>query len=168
MIIFEQTLKTRSGSKIKRSKWGVGKDIGGSLYVHISYVPQEFRAKVQLARNVLNREYPSFTPNIVRIDYKKDSIAFYDSPEFDSVNEPAAGTMITVTDDLVSKPRKVSQIWHHKWLWVDNSYTGFNVKDSIKRSEEWLATDTAEDPLPYRGIGSRKTWNEWLAKKGLQ
>lgn len=168
MIIFEQTLKTRKGSAIKRSKWGVGKDIGGSLYVHIAYVPNEFRMMVQQARNIVAQSYPSFSPNIVRIDYKKDSVAFYESDEFDSVDEPAAGVMIVVKDGEAQKPRTIKQIWHHKWLWVGDDYTGFKTGDSIKRSQDWLSTDTEDDPLPFAKIGSRKTWDEWLSSKGMK
>ncbi|AAQ64439.1 hypothetical protein KVP40.0371 [Vibrio phage KVP40] len=163
-IIFERaTLKTRKGSAVKRSKWGVGKDIGGSLYVHVDYVPDEFKQMVADARTQVSIANPQFTPNIVRIDYKKGGVAFYDSVEFDTVQEPAAGMMITYKDGAVSKPRQVNQIWHHKWLWVGDDYRGFDTSQSYDRSAQWLD----HDDIPFAKIGNKKTWREWLSSVNL-
>lgn len=163
-IIFERnTLKTRKGSTIKRSKWGVGKDIGGSLYVHMNYIPDEFKQKVADARLAISIEHPRFDPNVVRIDYKKDSIAFYDSVEFDVSHEPAAGNMVVYKDDVVSKIRFVKQIWHHKWLWVKDDYKGFDVDAAYNRSAQWLD----HDDIPFARIGNKQTWGEWLKSVNL-
>ncbi len=163
-MIFERaTLKTRKGSAIKRSKWGVGKDIGGSLYVHVDYVPDEFKQMVADARTQVSIANAQFTPNIVRIDYKKGGVAFYDSVEFDTVQEPAAGLMVTYKDGAVSKPRQVNQIWHHKWLWVGDDYRGFNTTQSYDRSAQWLD----HDDIPFAKIGNKKTWSEWLTSVNL-
>lgn len=167
-ITEDRRLKTRKGSAIKRSKWGVGKDIGGSLYVHINYVPTEFRDMVDEARMKILISHPTFDPNIVRVDYKKGSVAFYDSPEFDNSNEPAAGEMIVVKDGVVAKPRMVKQIWHHKWLWVGDDYRGFNAEEAFKRSENWLSKDTEDNPLPFAKIGNRQTWKDWLSDNDLK
>jgi hypothetical protein len=165
MIIFEsKVLKTRKGSAIKRSKFGVGKDIGGSLYVHILYVPDEMKQIVSDARAEVSIAHPTFNPNVVRIDYKKGSVAFYESEEFDSVNEPMAGNMVVVKDGVVSNPRLIKQIWHHKWLWVGDDYKGFDVKKSFDRSAEWLDNDD----IPFSKIGSKLKWNEWLSLVGLK
>ncbi|CAL9981009.1 hypothetical protein VPHD481_0018 [Vibrio phage D481] len=165
-LIFERaTLKTRKGSAVKRSKWGVGKDIGGALYLHINYVPEEFKERVAEARTLLSIENPTFCPNVVRIDYKKSTIAFYESTEFDHVQEPAAGKMIVVdvAERKVAKPRQVNQIWHHKWLWVGDDYNGFNVSQSYDRSIQWLD----HDDIPFTKIGSRKNWQDWLTSVNL-
>ncbi|AJT61117.1 hypothetical protein [Vibrio phage XZ1] len=163
-IIFERaTLKTRKGSAVKRSKWGVGKDIGGSLYVHIDYIPDEFKQMVADARTQVSIANSQFTPNVVRIDYKKGGVAFYDSVEFDTVQEPAAGMMITYRDGVVSKPRQVNQIWHHKWLWVGDDYRGFDTSQSYDRSAQWLD----HDDIPFAKIGNKKTWREWLSSVNL-
>ncbi|CAL9956526.1 hypothetical protein VPHD480_0018 [Vibrio phage D480] len=165
-LIFERaTLKTRKGSAVKRSKWGVGKDIGGALYLHINYVPEEFKERVAEARTLLSIENPTFCPNVVRIDYKKSTIAFYESTEFDHVQEPAAGKMIVVdvAERKVAKARQVNQIWHHKWLWVGDDYNGFNVSQSYDRSIQWLD----HDDIPFTKIGSRKNWQDWLSSVNL-
>ncbi|CAM0036194.1 hypothetical protein VPHF86_0016 [Vibrio phage F86] len=165
-IIFERaTIKTRKGSPVKRSKWGVGKDIGGALYVHVQYVPSEFQEKVAEARSLLAREHPNFNANTVRIDYKKHTVAFYESDEFDIMQEPAAGKMIVVdvVEKKVAKSRNVSQIWHHKWLWVGDDYQGFDVTGAYERSIQWLA----HDDIPFTKIGSRKNWQDWLNSVNL-
>ncbi|AUR85751.1 hypothetical protein NVP1081O_016 [Vibrio phage 1.081.O._10N.286.52.C2] len=166
MIIFERAvIKTRKGSAIKRSKWGVGKDISNSLYVHVDYIPEEFKERCSLARTAISIEHPTFRANIVRIDYKTGVTAFYESKEFDLVQEPAAGLMIAYNSQTgaVAKPRQVNAIWHHKWLWVGDDYHGFDVTGAYDRSKTWIDNDD----IPFTKIGSKKNWTEWLKTVNL-
>lgn len=163
--LFESTvLQTTKGSKVKRSKFGVGKDIGQSLYVHKDYIPKVFDDMVDDAIILLNDVYPDFIFNLVRIDYKKDSIGFYDCKEFDKVNEPDAGTLVVVSNGEVKPPKFVKQIFHHKWLWVSNDYRGFNVGESIERSKMWLKYDD----IPFNKIGRLQAWEKYLKTKGIE
>lgn len=81
-------------------------------------------------------------------------------PEFDRVQEPAVGVCITVTPrGEVSErlPNEDPLIWHHKWMWVRDSYRGFDVAASVARSLQWA------DIVPAKlksVIGQRSVWRE--------
>ena len=136
-----QTLKTYKGSPIKRSKYGVGKEIGGSIYVHSSYardiVPID---ELEYAEMQLQMLYPYFQYNCIRYDLKTKSISFQEAPDFDTAREPVVGDYITVFPDGTIKTGHSNYIFHHKWLWVKDDYNGFNVAESRNWSKKWLCT----------------------------
>lgn len=159
------TLKTLKGSAIKRSKYGVGKEIGGQIYFQKDYwdmvIPQD---EYEEAIDMLEEVYPDFEYNCLRYDPKKRQISFQEAPDFDTAREPIVGDYITV--DLING--KVSKghsnyIWHHKWLWVTNDYTGFNVAESWNWSREWLSVLTE----PADGNGASR-WVAQLERFGLE
>lgn len=158
-------LKTAKGSRIARSKYGVGKDIGGSLYLHKNYVkgiiPDD---QLKAALEALIKDYPGFDYNVVRWDYKKGSIAFYNSPDFDTSHEPVAGEIFTVSTNVEIRKKTEKRIWHHKWLWVKDNYRGFDVRKSIERSKEWLAVPD----IDFARIGNVQFWDDFLRKNKLR
>ena len=59
-------LKTLKGSRIARSKHGVGKEIGGSIYVHKKYADKVIPNNVLLpAKITLKEKYPNFKYNCI-------------------------------------------------------------------------------------------------------
>ena len=157
-------LKTLKGSRIARSKYGVGKEIGGSLYLHKQYadeiIPQDI---LEPAEQILSETYPDFDYNCIRWDYKTNKISFQEAPDFDTAREPVVGDYVTVDPNTGKVQTGHSDyIWHHKWLWVRNDYTGFDVEDSWKWSKEWLSVLT--EPSDGNGI---ERWNNQLKKFGL-
>ena len=157
-------LKTLKGSTIKRSsKYGVGKEIGGQIYAHKNYIDQIVPADfLNYAYDELHKEYPNFQYNCFRWDPKKQELAFQEAPDFDTAREPVVGSMIVVTPDNIRETRYFKQIWHHKWLWVTNDYTGFDVAESWEWSKEWLST-LAE---PADG-SNQENWISQLSKYNL-
>lgn len=157
-------LKTLKGSIIKRSKYGVGKLIGGCLYLHKSYsngiIPQEVLTN---AKTVLKETYPDFEYQCLKYDIKKQSISFQEAPDFNSAREPIVGDYVTVTIDGKVKTGHSNYIWHHKWLWVKDDYTGFDIEDSYRWSEEWLAV--LEEPADGNGV---ERWRKQLERYGLE
>lgn len=134
-------LKTLKGSVIKRSsKYGVGKEIGGQIYFHKNYVDDICPHLYELAKDILEEEYPDFKYNCLMYDKKKpDTLRFDEAPDFDSAREPMPGTMLSVdTSNGEIIKRYSPQIWHHKWLWVKDDYKGFNVEESYEWSKKWL------------------------------
>ena len=164
-------LKTYSGSPIKRSaKYGVGKEIGGKIYFHKDYasriVPQEI---LDSCKEALDYYYSDLDYNCMRYDPKTQSISFQEAPDFDTAREPVVGDYVTVFYDPNKDPKdfKMSSghsdyVWHHKWLFVDNNYTGFDVGDSWNWSKKWLST--LEETSDGNGI---QRWNAQLDKYGL-
>ena len=157
-------LKTLRGSRIARSRYGVGKDIGGSIYLHKQYadevIPEE---DLNYAEGILADTYPDFKYNCIRWDYKTNKISFQEAPDFDTAREPVVGDYVTV--DLITGKVRTGHsdyIWHHKWLFVKNDYDGFDVFDSWNWSKKWLSVLT--EPSDGNGINR---WNAQLKRFGL-
>ena len=140
-------LKTYKGSSIQRSKYGVGKQMADAIYVHKNYgdriVPQNI---LQKYKDVLESEFPDFQYNCLKIDNNRNRIAFQESPDFDTAREPVVGDWIAIEflDDKFDKCKITTghsnYIFHHKWLWVGNDYTRFDVQKSWEWSKKWLST----------------------------
>ena len=155
-------LKTLNGSVIKRSRYGVGKDIGGQIYLHKNYATDVIPADVwEKALSIVPKD---FAYNTVMYDSKKpNEVRFDEAPDFDTAREPHPGQMLKVNvTDGTATPAKGNgnMIWHHKWLWVKNDYTGFDVEESYNWSKRWL--EKISNPS-----GSLRVWNEALEKNGL-
>ncbi len=158
----DRRLKTQKGSAIKRSKYGVGKAIGGRIYVHKNYVDRlPFSNIVHGAMTSLMTQAPHFNYNAVSVDPKTHKTTFIEAPDFDSAPEPTVGRYITVDKDGNAKPGVSKQIWHHKWLWVDDDYKGFDVEESFQRSKRWLGIPD----IDFSRIGNREFWNKTIAGK---
>lgn len=159
-------LKTLKGSIIKRSKYGVGKAIGGSIYLHRSYhsdvIPDEDYD--QAVAYLEDAGYNEEDFNCIRWDVAKGSISFQEAPDFDTAREPVVGDFVTV-DYSTGKIKKghSDYIWHGKWLWVRNDYRGFNVRKSWEWSKKWMSTLT--ETADGNGVGR---WNTQLKKFGLE
>ena len=158
-------LKTLKGSTIKRStKYGVGKEIGGEIYFHKDYaediLPPEILSQ---ALQLLEEEHPGFEYNCLKYNPKTGVVAFQEAPDFNSAREPVVGDYVSVnTDTGVVKTGHSNYIWHHKWNWVKNDYSGFDVAESWNWSKQWLSTLT--EVSDGNGI---ERWNTQLDKFGL-
>ena len=132
-------LKTYKGSLIKRSKYGVGKLIGGDLYFHKQYAAEVVPPDIlESAEAALADAYPDFQYNCMRLG-KDDSLSFQEAPDFDIAREPIVGDYVTVFPDGRIATGHSNYIWHHKWLWVKNDYTGFDVAEAWEWSKQWLS-----------------------------
>lgn len=158
-------LKTYKGSIIKRSsKYGVGKEIGGSIYVAYDYADEVIPNDIlQTSLEILEDNYPDFTFNCVRYDPKLSQVSFQECPDFDSAREPKVGDYVTVNYATgACKTGHSDYIFHHKWLWVRNDYTGFDVEESWNWSRKWLST--LQETSDGNGI---QRWNAQLRRYGL-
>ena len=160
-------LKTLKGSRIWYSKFGVGKQVGSKVYFHKSVheriVPQDVWDKAMEMKDdfdgMSNHNNPiQFNtvcydlrqPNIVRID---------ECPEFDTSSEPCVGKTYTFdTENNLISIAINQQIFHHKWLWVEPDYKGFDVIKSYEWSKLWLSK------LKETASGWEHKWWEQLRK----
>lgn len=145
--------------------FGVGKFIGGNVYIHRQYehlLPQEEYSRVRkLVPTVFN-----FT--IIKFNLKTRAFTFIESPDFDTAHEPIVGDMIVCTPDVTSatwyKKRVILSseydplIYHHKWLMVKDDYSGFNVEVSKARSVLW----TSLTDVDKSRIGRRSYWRQFV------
>jgi poly(A) polymerase len=162
--IINESFKTRSGSVIRRYHDNVGKQIGNSLYVHKLYADRIIpKALLNKANGIMTRSNPDFDYNTLMWDVKEKTIRFDEAPDFDSAREPHVGEYVIVSLDGKFPPKrgKSNNIWHHKWLWVKDDYTGFDVDKSKEWSKLWLSK------LEYPAKGTDLTWQSQLRQYNL-
>lgn len=137
----------------RSGKHGVGKSIGGCLYVHRSAwdaLPDSLLSKA------LEKLPADFKATIAKWDEKSSAISFIESREFDSVPEPAIERALKVNMDgsvHLTPAKSDPQIYHHKWNFVRADYKGFDPLQSAIRSLQW-----ARIPCDRSRIGTRSHW----------
>lgn len=154
-------MPSRSIQLPKRSpRFGIGKEIGGAVYVHRSY--EELlgdvlkRAKANLPGDI---EY-----TVVKFNYQTLAISFVQCDDFDSASEPTVGDIVTVGAEGTIRRRSQPsdpEIYHHKWLFVADDYTGFDVQQSAHRSAAWLQLDDVD----RQRIGRKSYWEEQVVPR---
>lgn len=146
-------LRTEKGTPIKRARIGVGKDMGGILYLHRDYEPLlPNQPALAHAKRTLDAQHPGFQYNVVKAE-KSGRHTFFNSPDFDTEHEPTGGQYV-VTEGGRSAPGATGQLWHHKWMFVGDDYKGFNVDDSFDRSRRWLQIPG----INFNHIGNPAIW----------
>jgi hypothetical protein len=138
----------------KSKKYGVGKEIGGAVYLHRSCEEilgdSVARAKASLPDD--------FEYAVVKLNLKTKAVSFIESSDFDFSDEPTVGASIIVHPDGRTRRRKQAtdpEIYHHKWLFVQDDYGGFDVELSRARSQLWI--DLPD--LNKRKIGKKSYWD---------
>ncbi|MGO8748289.1 MAG: hypothetical protein ACLQNE_20135 [Thermoguttaceae bacterium] len=138
----------------KRSKrYGVGKEIGGAVYVHRRY-EHVFGAAVEEARRHLP---PDFSYTVVKLKLANRLFSFVTVADFDTAPEPTIGIVIVVSADGCCRRMQAPKnpfIYHHKWLFVADNYDGFDVEESKARSRAWMALAD----IDRTRIGKKSYW----------
>ena len=137
----------------RSSRFGIGKQIGGVVYVHRT-------AEDVLPEAVLSRakeRCPAvFDYHVVKYDYRRGIVSFVQSSDFDQSPEPSVEQVVTVYPDGRAVPRSYRDppIYHHKWLFVREEYDGFDVGESRTRSERIMTLEGVD----HSRIGKRQYW----------
>jgi len=150
---------------LKRYNNNVGKYIGGALYFHRKYAENLY---IDID-TVINESNGKITPdfNIVKLSLSSSAITFINSPDFDTSPEPAILEYWFYNFDTDQwkyhryEENDNAPIYHHKWLFVTDDYTGFDVEESKQRSI-WI--DSL--PIKHLSIGCQRQWKEILEKFG--
>ena len=141
----------------KRSKkFGVGKEIGGAIYVHRDYAHLVV-GKVKL--KTILKLFPEISGyTILKFNYQTGGISFIEVSDFNKVEEPTVGVSWLIKDGTLKKINQPTDPWiyHHKWLMVADDYTGFSVKKSIERSQNWLKLLN----IDFKRIGKFSYWQK--------
>ena len=139
----------------RSKKCGVGKEIGGNVYVH-----QEYENLLDDIVGIAKDYLPDgFVYSVVKLNLQNNSVTFIHSPDFDSADEPQIGAHFLVRQDgstRESKPLADPYIYHHKWLFVADDYKGFDVAKSKARSVAWLSLANVDKSR----IGRLGYWQE--------
>lgn len=154
-LLFEDDIKTQKGTPVKRSaKYGVGKYIGGSIYIHRMY--EDVLPQKELA--FAKKQIGDWDYQIVKYNEKSKKFSFIKSSDFNTSEEPTVENYVIVYPDgkTVYKKTSGNQIYHHKWLFVKDNYPGFNVEQEKDRSRVWLSFPD----IDFSRIGNRKYWED--------
>lgn len=141
----------------RSTRYGVGKEIGGAVYVHRQYQHLLGQAVAAAAA----RLPPGFDYTVVKLQRRTGVVSFIHSPDFDTAPEPTVGEIFTVhPDGKVRMQRQPSDpyIYHHKWLFVADDYPGFDVEASKARSQAWLSLPDVDRSR----IGRRSYWTSMV------
>jgi hypothetical protein len=166
----DRKIVTPKGTVIQRCpQTGVGKLVGQQLYIHKS-------AAHRLPSNLLEAYNNAWTsklhfteydadywePNCAVIELRTLAVRLDEAPDFDTAREPHVGRWFWYSQAPKIVQGRSNAIWHHKWLWVEDDYRGFNVGASFRWSAKYI-------PL-IKGVpkASDKTWATQLAKAGLK
>jgi hypothetical protein len=137
----------------RSAQYGVGKELGGAVYLHRLY-EHLLGAPVEAARQHLP---PDFDYTVVKLNHRTGAVSFIHSPDFDTAPEPTVGELWTVSPNGHARFRRMPDdpwIYHHKWLFVADSYSGFDVEESKARSASWCSLPDVD----RRRIGIRSYW----------
>ena len=139
----------------RSSRYGVGKDIGGAVYLHRNY-EDRLGDVVVVAKDKLP---DGFDYQIVKYNYRAKAISFIQCTDFDMTPEPTVGDIVTVNASGNVRRRRQPrdpEIYHHKWLFVAEDYEGFDIEASRQRS---LATMLLNG-VDRKRIGRKSYWEE--------
>jgi hypothetical protein len=148
----------------KRSaRFKVGKEIGGAVYIHkeYSHVLSDVFKKAQDAVS------QDFEYTVVKYDLSTDVVSFIQSHDFDSAAEPTVGDLYTIRPEgTCTFRRKLADPWiyHHKWLFVHDDYSGFDVEESKARSVAWLQLPG----IDFTRIGKKSFWEQNVLPRLVQ
>lgn len=158
---------------------GVGKKIGGRVYLHksaLKLIPKDIQTwiKDQIKDHLGTVEY-----DIVSFD-ANGNLSLMQAYGWDTIDEPLIIRAIKIGNDGKIKVTDYSNrdnvpIYHHKWMFVSPDYKGFDVTESKRRSIFWQSHPVVQrlkkdDPSFKSKIGYSKYWDalmEMVVKEGL-
>jgi len=153
----------------------VGKKMGSKVWAHIQYiediVPEH---KLKTVFNSMDFRSVDFPLSLFRYDLKTDEISFIECSDFNTKSEPTIGRIYTFSDPQthlsnglnIKKPEKNPFIYHHKWMFVKDDYSGFDVNKSKKRSLLWKNILGVNKSISNK-IGRNSFWSEWTKDNGI-
>jgi len=177
----DQNLKNIASSKLhanaeRNKKTGVGKRMGSQIFIEKSYADKVSKS-IPPIMTKLKTKYPNFEFKVIRYNTKTGEIRFIEAPDFDTSPEPIVGKGITynpVTKEFKESNLGSSTVYHHKWLFVDDNYTGFDVSEAMNRTIEWTTAlnkynqQNPADITTRNEIGSSRLWKEIQEKIGIK
>ena len=148
------------------------KKIGSTFYVHKSNVKEINslleRNELAAIASAINKLPENFSYEILKYDKKNKKVSFIQSPDWDTAREPLVGDSYTssIFDINFKVIKSKGQIYHHKWMFVSDDYTGFDIEESKDWSNKWTSILPNTRDVKSR-IGYKKYWDELLKEFNL-
>ena len=108
---------------------------------------------------------------VLKFEKTVKSISVISTPDWDIRHEPTIGHSIYAKYDKDSGEvvchtvTSKNQIYHHKWQFVQPTYTGFDVKRSMLRTVQCRRIPNIKNLTSQ--IGHRNFWNQLLKENNL-
>lgn len=138
---------------VRSKRFGIGKEIGTTVYVHRQY-EDRLGPTITWAKRWLPSD---FVYEVVKYNRRMEMVSFIHCPGFDVESEPTIHAIVSIRPDVSLQRRPLPMdpfIYHHKWLFVDDDYDGFDVEASKQRSLSWLALPGVDKSR----IGRKSYW----------
>ena len=151
------------------------KKVLNNYYVHKSnynelsetFRESEFHPYIAIAVAYCDKYFPNY--EVIKYDSQKQTISCIESPDWNTANEPIVGdslvtNLITGEVKIIKGRTKNPQIYHNKWMFVDESYTGFDVQAARERTKLWNSIDN----IDKKRIGNQDYWFLILDANGIE
>ena len=139
------------------------KKVGTSLYVHVSNIG-ELGEKIEKIVEERKKMIDDFKYHVIKFDTDTENVTFIECEEFDEKHEPMVGRQYLTKKNGEKKimPSK-GQVYHKKYAFVNENYTGFDIEAEKKRAEKYdELMKKHEDKRIKSKIGYKKKWLEVL------
>ena len=139
------------------------KKVGTSLYVHVSNIG-ELGEKIEKIVEERKKMIDDFEYHVIKFDTDTENVTFIECEEFDEKHEPMVGKQYLTKKNGEKKimPSK-GQVYHKKYTFVSENYTGFDIEAEKKRAEKYdELMKKHEDKRIKSKIGYKKKWLEVL------
>ena len=139
------------------------KKVAGAYYAHksnidelLSFIPLKHRELVFAVCELCDKEYTV-------VKYTEEAVTLIYSPDWDTANEPEVGVQYryklcdVFNNNLEYKvlPGR-GQIYHNKWQFVSDDYSGFDIGEAKDRTLLWNAIPNIK--AHKSKIGYKKYW----------
>lgn len=146
------------------------KKIGTAVYVHYTNhkeLTQEQKSILEKACEICKIGFEC--SEIYKVDVRNKKVSFIESKDFNESREPTVGKgyVVDIENKTYKEIKPKGQIYHHKWMFVADDYTGFDIEESKRWSEKWQSVIPADKKIKSR-IGYKKYWDEYLKEYGLE
>lgn len=141
----------------------VGKKIGGYLYFHKLYRERFAHLNIETFAAYLPAD---FDYHIIKVGIgaRKGTVSFISCPTFDELDEPIVGMSIQVdkNGNIRKTPQAANpQLYHHRWMFVADTYDKFCIEGSKRRSCWWKGKVGNNKEISSR-IGRKAYWEKLL------
>lgn len=151
------------------------KKVGSCYYVHKSN-RQELFNKVKdekLKIKVLGMD-GLYSYQIIKYDKKNRTVSLIQSPDWYESNEPLVGDGLIFnldSDDMeckIIKMKKNPQIYHHRWMFMNDNDRSIDIKKSKERSEMLFSIPSFNSKEVKSRIGYKNYWITWCRENNVE
>ena len=118
---------------------------------------------------LISKGYSHILNSYEVLKVENDSVSFIESEDWNTSREPVVGDSYKVSLDgsiKITNKKNNPQIYHHKWMFVEDNYSGFNVQESKAWSDRWTAVLPSTREIKSR-IGYKNYWENILTEYNL-